>query len=753
MMTRLVLACLVVGCRSAAPAASPSPKPAKDPPKFDVRAYGAKGDGTTDDRAAIMAALKAAAAAGGGVVYFPPGTYVAAPAPGQTFSLDLPCNNCTLLGVRGKSWLMHPAGMPKRQIALLRIDDKSNVTIRDLGFDGNWGNKVGGTDSAAGIHHASQADPKNQLLMLRGAQHVTIEHADFRQAYGDCIWMGFSSHDANAWTRDVKIIDTTCDMAARDGIAIGQATDGVLVDHCKLTNIFAQAFDTEPVNQPVRDVTIQHSYLDTWWDPADPHRAGNSPLSIVGGNEDAGQALYARHYRVLDNVIHGAVMIASAADVVLEGNRILADWPGFSYPTVNVYEGAEDVTIANNDIYTRTTYSNHTPSAAVAIHFYAAGKQTWQPSSVRVEHNRIHAHAGDTGILVNGAGGPCRPPAAGVAHEVTERTLVDPGQAWQPGWWIGATVKLGGAVAIVRGNTADTLQLGAARFGTKTAWTTPTGEPTATPAAGAYTLGWPGGTIEVVDNTIDLSDDGAGAGGHGILVGADRAGTRVRVRGNTIVNATGDAIHVKATDQPRAYETLEIVDNTAYDAHGAQPTTAMIGFDGPRFVKRLVMSGNAAGGGITAVRALGKGWRDLAATATASPAWLATKQLAGASGDPASDAATVHTLVPDQVERVRVRCYGAQISKLVLDVAAPATGGTLHVGLDGLDGTPAPAMAAAGVDATAAVRTPGLVAIALPHPVSVQPGEYLYVELRYGGPAKAAPALRGSAAGAWVGLR
>lgn len=38
-------------------------------------AYGAKGDGTTDDTAAINAAVAAATAASGGIIYFPPGTY------------------------------------------------------------------------------------------------------------------------------------------------------------------------------------------------------------------------------------------------------------------------------------------------------------------------------------------------------------------------------------------------------------------------------------------------------------------------------------------------------------------------------------------------------------------------------------------------------------------------------------------------------------------------------------------------------
>ncbi len=43
---------------------------------FDVRTYGAAGDGKTLDTAAVNRALEAAAAAGGGVVVFPPGSYL-----------------------------------------------------------------------------------------------------------------------------------------------------------------------------------------------------------------------------------------------------------------------------------------------------------------------------------------------------------------------------------------------------------------------------------------------------------------------------------------------------------------------------------------------------------------------------------------------------------------------------------------------------------------------------------------------------
>ena len=50
-----------------------SPGPAQ---VFDVRAYGAKGDGQATDTSSIQQAIRAAHAAGGGTVVFPPGTYV-----------------------------------------------------------------------------------------------------------------------------------------------------------------------------------------------------------------------------------------------------------------------------------------------------------------------------------------------------------------------------------------------------------------------------------------------------------------------------------------------------------------------------------------------------------------------------------------------------------------------------------------------------------------------------------------------------
>ena len=57
-------------------AAHPVSAAAGVPGAFDVTKYGAAGDGTALDSAAINKAIDAAAAAGGGTVYFPAGTFL-----------------------------------------------------------------------------------------------------------------------------------------------------------------------------------------------------------------------------------------------------------------------------------------------------------------------------------------------------------------------------------------------------------------------------------------------------------------------------------------------------------------------------------------------------------------------------------------------------------------------------------------------------------------------------------------------------
>ncbi len=74
--TGLLLAMLLL------PASGVTPAAQEPPASFSVRNFGALGDGTTMDTAAIQEAIETAAAEGGGTVFFPAGNYL-------TGSIDL----------------------------------------------------------------------------------------------------------------------------------------------------------------------------------------------------------------------------------------------------------------------------------------------------------------------------------------------------------------------------------------------------------------------------------------------------------------------------------------------------------------------------------------------------------------------------------------------------------------------------------------------------------------------------------------
>src|SRR5262245_34222550 len=85
----LVICSLVVGCANANGAGNDG-APVGPAGGYNVRSYGAKGDGTTIDSPAINKAIEAANAAGGGTVVVPSGTYLC-------FSIHLKSNVCLWL--------------------------------------------------------------------------------------------------------------------------------------------------------------------------------------------------------------------------------------------------------------------------------------------------------------------------------------------------------------------------------------------------------------------------------------------------------------------------------------------------------------------------------------------------------------------------------------------------------------------------------------------------------------------------------
>ncbi|MFD9303412.1 glycosyl hydrolase family 28-related protein [Streptomyces sp. NPDC060048] len=113
------------------------------PDWFDVKAYGAIGDGAADDAPAIQRALDAAAAAGGGTVYFPVGKYLVKPAAGQP-ALAVKADGIRLAGAGAKASTLIKGG----DGILLRMSGTGTsgstgsthrryCAVENLGFNGN----------------------------------------------------------------------------------------------------------------------------------------------------------------------------------------------------------------------------------------------------------------------------------------------------------------------------------------------------------------------------------------------------------------------------------------------------------------------------------------------------------------------------------------------------------------------------------------------------------------------------------------
>ena len=175
---------------------------------FDVTAFGALGDGETDDSAALQDAFNACNDAGGGVVFFPTGTYMIGNALGTNQYVEF-YSNTHVLGELGTVLKFHSSvadiisssgtDTQVQPISLLRNHTEAtqggytatkNVVIENITFDCN-----------------SDFAKKSTTVGLGHARNVIIRN---------CHWVNGKSSDLNHHhylelngCKDIKVIDCT----------------------------------------------------------------------------------------------------------------------------------------------------------------------------------------------------------------------------------------------------------------------------------------------------------------------------------------------------------------------------------------------------------------------------------------------------------------------------------------------------------------------------------------------------------------
>ena len=101
---------------------------------YNVRTYGAKGDGVQIDSDAINAAIEAAAAAGGGTVYFPAGKYA-------SYSIRLKDNICLYLDFGSTLYAARETATGKYDAAEENLYNGQNNSFQDYGHS-HWHNSL-----------------------------------------------------------------------------------------------------------------------------------------------------------------------------------------------------------------------------------------------------------------------------------------------------------------------------------------------------------------------------------------------------------------------------------------------------------------------------------------------------------------------------------------------------------------------------------------------------------------------------------
>jgi hypothetical protein len=219
---------------------------------FDVKQYGAVGDGTTLNTAALQKAIDAAAAAGGGTVVFPAGRYLSG-------SLDLKSHvtlrleeNATLLGST------HHSDYRKVNFhGLVLADQQQDIGICGKGtIDGQGEALSADTQRLAkeGTLADAKEDQRPVIINFRNCTNVTVRDITLRDSacwvedYKDCQHLTLEHITVRslvAYNNDgvdvdgcVHAVVRGCDFDSEDDAIClkseDQSCDDVLVENCRL---------------------------------------------------------------------------------------------------------------------------------------------------------------------------------------------------------------------------------------------------------------------------------------------------------------------------------------------------------------------------------------------------------------------------------------------------------------------------------------------------------------------------------------
>jgi polygalacturonase len=325
---------------------------ASAPAFFDVRTYGATGDGKTLDTVAVNKAIEAAAAAGGGVVLFPAGSYLC-------FSIQLKSNVHLHLeqgsaiiaadspkpgDTTGYNGGVYDAAEPKTEWdayqdyghnhwhnSLIWGEDLHDISITGTGLIWGRGLSFGsgrGTRGNYPIYVAEQPGVGNKAIALKNCRNVLLRDL----AMLKCGHFALLLTGVDNLTIDNLVIDTD-----RDGIDI-DCCQNVRVSNCTVNSpwddgICPKSSYSLGYARPTRNMTITNCWVTGYYELG----------SVLDGS-------YKKFLPDLPVIPHGRIKCGTESNGgfinVTISNCVFEGCQGYALETV---DGAllEDITITN----------------------------------------------------------------------------------------------------------------------------------------------------------------------------------------------------------------------------------------------------------------------------------------------------------------------------------------------------------------------------------------------------------------------
>lgn len=330
----------------------------------DVTAFGATGNGTTDDRAAIQAAINACASSGDRDVYLPSGTYLVTQAGTAFFNLNVP-SGIRIRGASQSSTMIKQAAGMGDSVRILQLTG-DDIHVEDMTLDGNKANQ------AANEHRAGTfATSTNRLV---------IENVTSQNFNGDGFYLFTNANQSTL--RNVYATGNT-----RNGMTLGANATGAMVTASRFIGNGVQQVDSEPgAGSTVNQVSITGCVLDG-------AGVSNDYALTVSGS---GSTSRSYGWSVAGNTINGGIFVVWGEGIEIVGNTGINPTTKAS---VTAYRKSVNVSIVGNDF--RMTQTSVTGLGGISVIGTGA---TDTPERIVIANNSMKMDfASSYGVLATGA--------------------------------------------------------------------------------------------------------------------------------------------------------------------------------------------------------------------------------------------------------------------------------------------------------------------------------------------------------------